>query len=586
MINNIKRVLKILDAKEIRTLLVILFLTIIVTVLEMISLGTIPVYVTFILDSEKLINFISKYSFFDFIHQYSETYILFILSITLVAIFIFKNLFLAFFYYFNGIFLRRINTRIARKMYNNYLYSNYLFYISRTSAEITRNVAEVARFVGLIGHYIRLILELLILTFIILVTIKIDPIITLITFIIFGFFTLIYLAFIKSWLSKAGKDMQKFTKNQINILNQTYSAIKEIKINLKEKYLYDLFSKNIFRINKIILFTDIFRRLPRLILEIVAIVFVVSISIYFIFYKSSNTELISILTYIAVASIRLVPAFTSITSATSSIKYMEPSINIIESETKLVTNLDKETIKNLESLNLKKQNNDEKKNTIIEKISIKNLVYSYTNQNNLINNLNFEINKNQKIGIIGESGMGKTTFLNLLLGLIVSKKGTIKYNNFDILLDKFFLYNFIGYVPQDTVLFNDTVKNNITFGEDKVNDLKLGKVFEMTKLSDFINDLPEGAETSLGERGINISGGQRQRIGLARALYKDPQALFLDEATSSLDLENEREILKNIFNYCNNKILILISHRKETLKSCDYIVKLENGIFTKISNND
>ena len=149
-----------------------------------------------------------------------------------------------------------------------------------------------------------------------------------------------------------------------------------------------------------------------------------------------------------------------------------------------------------------------------------------------------------------------------------------------------YLRNNIGYVPQDTVLFNDTIKNNITFGEDKVNDLKLGKVFEMTKLSDFINDLPEGAETSLGERGINISGGQRQRIGLARALYKDPQALFLDEATSSLDLENEREILKNIFNYCNNKILILISHRKETLKSCDYIVKLENGIFTKISNND
>ena len=586
MIKNFKRIFKILNITEIRTLFIILFLTLLATILEMISLGSIPIYVTFILEPDKLINLISKYNFFDFILQYSKEHILIILSVAVIGIFLFKNLFLAFFYYLNGIFLRRLNTRIARTMYNNYLYSSYLFYISKTSAEITRNVAEVSRFVGLIGHYIRLILELLVLTFIILITLKIDPIITLITLVTFGFFTLIYLAFIKSWLTKAGRDMQKFTKNQINILNQTYSAIKEIKINLKENYLYGLFSKNIFRINKIVLFTDILRRLPRLILEIITIIFIVSISIYFIFYKSSNTELISILSYIAVASIRLVPAFTSITTAVSSIKYLEPSINIIESETRLVDNLAEENLKNLKSLDLKKQNDKSKYHTAIDSITIKNLNYSYLDQINIIENLNLTINKNQKLGITGESGTGKTTFINLLLGLITPIKGSIKYNNYDIISDKFFLYNFISYVPQDTILFNDTIKNNISFGDKNVDNSRLNIIFEMTKLSNFISKLPDGLETSIGERGINISGGQIQRIGLARALYKDAQVVFLDESTSSLDLENEKEILNNIFNYCKNKIIILISHRKETLNKCDYVMKLEKGKLIKISNND
>lgn len=575
MINNIKRILKILNSSEIKGLSIILFLTVIVTILEMISLGTIPVYVTFILDSEKLINLTLKYDFFSFISNYTEKKILLFLSIGIVFTFIFKNIFLAFFYYINGVFLRKLNVRISKEMYNNYLYSSYLFYISKTSAEFTRNIAEVARFVGLIGHYVRLILELLILILIVLVTIKIDPIVTLIALFIFGFFSLIYLGLIKSWLTRAGKNMQKFTKNQINILNQTYSAIKEIKINLKESYLFNLFSKNVFRINKIVLFTDIFRRLPKLMLEVIAIFFVVLISLYFVFYKSASTELISILSYIAVATIRLVPAFTSITSATSSIKYMEPSINIIESETKLVNNLYKENIKNLESLKV------DKKNFLIKNIKVENLSYKYPSQKSLIDDLQLNISESQKIGIIGESGMGKTTFLNLMLGLIDPNRGNIFYNTQTITTDKFFLYNFIGYVPQDTVLFNDTIKNNITFGDEKVNLDTLEKIFEMTKLTDFIKSLPEGIETSLGERGINISGGQRQRIGLARALFKDPQVLFLDEATSSLDIKNEREILKNIFIHCKNKILVIISHRNETLKECDYILKLEDGKLIK-----
>ena len=546
----------------------------------MISLGSIPIYVTFILDSEKLLNYISDFSYLRFLNEFSEKDILLFLSFTMILVFLFKNLFLGFFYYLNGVVLRRIHNRFSKGIYNNYLYTTYLFYTSKTSAELTRNMAEVTRFVALIGHYIRLLLEMLVLSFIILLTIKIDPIITIIALVIFGLFSLLYLIFIKGWLAKSGRDMQKFTKNQINVLNQTYSAIKEIKINLKENYLYELFSKITFRMNKIILYVDILRRIPRLMLEIIAIMFVVSISIYFIFYKSSNTELVSILSYIAVASIRLVPAFTNITSAASSIKYMEPSIDIVEKHINLVSNLKEENQKNLESLNIDKNKYN------INNISVKNLSYNFNHQKKLITNLNLEIKQNEKIGIIGESGAGKSTFLNLLLGLIVPTKGNIKYNDKNIGSDKYFIYNFLGYVPQDTVLFNDTIKNNILLGDQNLNLDRLHTIIKDLELSELISSLPNGLETQLGERGINISGGQRQRIGLARALYKDPQVLFLDEATSSLDIESEKKILNNIFNYCKNKILILVSHRRETLQRCDNIMRLQNGSLEIIITDD
>ena len=580
MIKNIKRILNVLKANEIRSLILIIFLTFLVTFLEIISLGTIPIYVTFILDPEKLINYTSDFDFLGFISELSDKDVLLLLSFTMILVFLFKNLFLGFFYFLNGVVLRKIHNRFSKGIYNNYLYSNYLFFTSKTSAELTRNVAEVTRFVALIGHYIRLLLEISVLTFIILLTIKIDPIITVIALSIFGLFSLLYLIFIKGWLARSGKNMQKFTKDQINILNQTYSAIKEVKINLKENYLFELFSKVTFRMNKIILYVDILRRIPRLMLEIIAILFVASISIYFILYKSSNTELISILSYIAVASIRLVPAFTNITSATSSIKYMEPSIDIVETHINLVTNLKVENKKNLESLRVDKSKFN------INNISIRNLSYNFDHQKLLIKDLNLEIRQNEKIGIIGESGTGKSTFLNLLLGLIDPDEGNVKYNDRNISSDKYYIYNFLGYVPQDTVLFNDTIKNNISLGENNANNSRLRTIIQDLRLNEFISNLPNGLETQLGERGINISGGQRQRIGLARALYKDPQVLFLDEATSSLDIENESKILDNIFNYCKNKILILVSHRRETLKRCDYIMELDNGNLIKIKNND
>ena len=577
MLKNLFRIFKILKKREKITFFIISFFTVLATLLEMISLGSIPIYVSFILEPDKISNYFSNFKSLVFINEFSTEDILVFLSVTLVFIFILKSLFLAFFHYFNGLFLRKLNSRISREIYNNYLYSDYLFYTTKTSAEFTRNIAEVSRFVGLIGHYIRLNLELLILFFIILVTIKIDPFITIIALFIFGLFSLIYLGFIKNWLTSAGKNMQSFTKFQINLINQTFSAIKEIKINLKENYLFDLFSKNIFKINKIVLITDLLRRFPKLILEVTAVIFVVLISLYFIIFKSSNAELISVLSYIAVATIRLVPAFTGITAATSSIKYMEPSINIIQSETMLVKNLKFESIKNSESIKINKNLFS------LNEIKINKLNFSYNENLKIIDNLDLVVKKNQKIGIVGLSGMGKTTLFNLMLGLIKANQGDIFYEKFNINEDRYKIYNSIGYVPQDTILFNDSFKNNITFGEKEINYQKLKKICEIVKIDDFILNLKDGLDTKLGERGINISGGQKQRIGLARALYKDPSILFLDESTSSLDLETENDILKNLFLYCKEKIIVFISHRSETLKYCDIVYKLKNG---KLIKND
>lgn len=579
IINDFKRIFKILNPKEKRSLFLVFLFTLFVTLLEMISLASIPLYVTSILDPDKLMNYISNYEIFNFLLEFNNHKIIIWISFLLIVVFIIKNLLLGFFFIFNGIFLRKLNSRISRTMFENYLYSDYLFFSTRSSAEIVRNVSEVNRFIGLIGHYIRFFLELSVLLFIIIITYKIDPVVTLIIILLFGFFVLLYVFFIKKWLTKSGKDMQIFTKNQIQILNQTYSSIKEIKINLKEGYLHNLFSKNIYRINGIVLFTDIIRRAPRLFLEIITIVFIVSISIYFTIYKASSTELISILSFLAVASIRLVPAFTNISTAISSIKYMQPSINIVESETNLLKELGSNINQNINY----KIKSDQKPNIFnIDEIKVENINYSFDKEKILIKNINLNIKKSNKIGIIGESGCGKTTLINLMLGLIKPITGIIKYNSDDIFENKKDLYQNISYVPQDTILFNDTILNNITLNSKKHDIEKVKMVLEIANLENFINSLDQKLETKIGEKGMIISGGQRQRIGIARALYKDSSVFFLDESTSSLDLKTENIVMENIFKYCKDKIIFIVSHRKETLKLCDKIYKLEDFNLTQV----
>ena len=283
----------------------------------------------------------------------------------------------------------------------------------------------------------------------------------------------------------------------------------------------------------------------------------------------------TIIGFFVATFIRLTPSAYRIISSLQRIKFTQ---KILQSLRKNIFFFD-ELVKNKQSLKLK-----EKKNNSIEikdKIKISNINFSYDPNRNIFSDLNLEIKVGDTIGIFGDSGAGKSTFVNIFTGLLKPEKGKILTNNKDINSNIYFWRKNIGYVPQNIFLIDDTLEKNISldFSNQSKNLKKLSECLMQSELEKFINNLPNGVNTPVGERGSRISGGQLQRVGIARALYNNPDILIFDESTSALDKETELDILKNIYKFKNKKTMIIITHKKELLKNCDKIYKLENGKF-------
>jgi ATP-binding cassette subfamily C protein len=298
-----------------------------------------------------------------------------------------------------------------------------------------------------------------------------------------------------------------------------------------------------------------------------AIISITGISIFFYNSELSTVGKISNLSFLTVVAIRLIPAFTGISVATISIKYVEPSIDIIERDMKSSSYYSNLVNKKSESYTKK-----------IKEIKLENLTFNYGLKNErLLENINLSIVENDKIGIHGTSGSGKTTLINLLTGLIPPTNGNVYFNEINIHNKTNIFYNKISYITQDTFLFDDTIENNIIFYGNKIDNEKLTKIIKICKLNNFIDNNPLGLQQNIGEKGLRISGGQKQRIGIARALYKDFDILILDEATSALNKDYERSIIRSLHENFKDKIIIIISHDKKNLLNCNKIINIENN---------
>ena len=309
--------------------------------------------------------------------------------------------------------------------------------------------------------------------------------------------------------------------------------------------------------------------MPRLFLEVICIIAVVVVSTVFLYMERSIISIIPIISLLAVSTIRLIPSFNTIATSLAAIRQLLPSFNLVTKEISEMTSI-RPTFSNAV-----------KKNAEFSKdIYFKNVNFQYPNVNVFsIFDLNLKINHGEKIGFIGDSGAGKSTLIDLLLGLLQTTSGNIIVDNKNISENLRNWQNQIGYVPQDIYLLDDTIKKNIAFGipEKNIDNKKLLKSIEMSQLKEFINSLPDGEHTIVGNRGIRLSGGQKQRIGIARALYNNPKILILDEATSSLDINNEKKVMEEIFSLGGSRTLIIVTHRHQTVQNCDNVFLLDKG---------
>ena len=557
LLKNFKRTFQQLNIKEKKKYVIISILSLFSNFLEIISIGSIPIYISFIFDPSLINKYLLTINITaDLNPDNFDNFPVFI-SIIVILIFLLKNMFIAYLYYLNSSFVQDINIRIGNQIYSNNIFSPYLKYLNKSPAELIRNHGTIRSFANILGHYQRLFLEITLLLLIVIASLKIFFEITLIFLGIFILFFFTFYFLFRNYLKRSGEKIQIYKKIELSLLENSFSAIKEIKIFLMENYFKNLFKKNYFKLNRIILINNLLQKLPKIFLELIAVTSIIVITLYFLSSDLNDAQKISTISLFVIIAARLIPAFNGISVAIAQIKHTEPTIDIVQNE-----------LSNINDMYLNRNKDKSDKN--INNIKILDLNFSFDGKKKLYSqNINFELNKGDHLGIQGMSGSGKTTFINLIMGLIKTDFGGVYYNGDEFKNDIINYYEFISYVPQDTILFNDTIKNNLTFNDEKINFNKLDKIIKICKLDNFINNLPLKLETNVGEKGLKISGGQKQRIGIARALYRDFDLLILDEATSSLNKDYENEILSKIHNLYNDKIIITISHDLNALKYCN-----------------
>jgi ABC-type multidrug transport system fused ATPase/permease subunit len=351
-------------------------------------------------------------------------------------------------------------------------------------------------------------------------------------------------------------------------LYETFQGIKEIKLYKVEKFFQDIFLKHHSIISSEKRKIDTFQQLPRLIIEFLTILNIIILVLLINFYlKEDRNLLLPTLAAFALSAIRIIPSIARILSGFQNIKYSYAAIDNLKNE----INREKKIVNKVDDVDYF---------SFTKNITLKNLAFKYLDSNsnsNLFNNVNFIIEKGSCIGIVGASGHGKSTLVNLILGLLKPTSGSILVDNKDIFSNLLGWQRNIGYVPQDIFLLDDTVKNNIIFGEglDKFNKVRFDLALEKSQTIKFLSKLENGIETNLGERGVKLSGGQIQRIGIARALYKNSSILILDESTNALDLETEKDIVNLVNDLRPELTIIIISHRQSTLNNCQKILEIE-----------
>lgn len=468
--------------------------------------------------------------------------------------------------YFSYLQTHRVSVRLLRQ----YLYRPYSFYLDNNTSELSKNILnEINRSIGgTILPALNVLSKLLVTLFIFILLVYIDPKIALFSTVVLAFaYGLIY-KFVRKKLQNIGVETNEANFQMYKIANESMSGIKDIKLRGIEEEFVHRFNIPSEKFGTYLAQRTVISLLPRYLLEVIAFSGIISVMIFFVSTGYTTAEILPIVSLYAMAGFRLLPAVQQVYSGITIFKFNLPALE------NLYSDLSKTTIESEDF-------EDRVPLKIHEKITINNLSFSYIdNKNPILKKINFSIDVNTTIGIVGSTGSGKTTLIDLLLGLLSPDSGSICLDGVEI--DDTNMRSWqqgLGYVPQSIYLNDDTIERNIAFAVplEKIDKALIKKAAKLANLDKFISTLPNQYETFVGERGIRLSGGQRQRIGIARALYHNPSVLFLDEATSSLDSITENAIMDAIHNLSHKKTIIMIAHRITTLKECDVIHIMKNG---------
>ena len=499
-------------------------------------------------------------------------------SIIIISIiFFFKSLFMTFFAWWKTGYHKELNEHFRVMLLKNYILNNYLFFVKNKPSILLRNCYnEVGILIQCIDQFFKLAAELLVFLIIFLILAFLQTKFTFFIFLVFFTFGLIYFFFIKKRLTIWSNNKIKFSGKIIQLLQQTFDSVKFIKIkNLEKKTIKD-YEKDVESFSKYTRLQMFINEIPRIFLELIGVGSI--LFMLFLIYEENKVDLsylIPTLGLLAISAFRLLPCINRIISNAQSMLNSVASINAVYEN----LNQKKEFSEKINKINY----------TFKDKIELKNFSYKYPNSNkNIFNDTNLIITKNDFVCIAGESGVGKTTLADIILGLLPPTHGKIFIDDQE--LDKNNLSSWqskIGFVPQSIILFNDTIKENIALSNDETNfDQKAFRdAIKNAQLVDFINEKDQKENFIIDEKGKNLSVGQIQRIGIARALYFNPDILVFDEFTSALDEKNQDNLIEVIKNISKDKTIIVISHSQKILNAANKVIQIDKSKNIKILNN-
>lgn len=566
----LKKVNYILDRKQKCKLVALLFIIIIGAFLELLGVSAILPLINVAMDPKSIDNTWYLKALKDTFSLYEPNQMLLFLAVLLILIYVIKNLYITMMYNLQYRFIFNNQRYLAVKMMNVYMNQNYLFHVSRNVAILQRNVSEdVNGFYTVILNVLQMIAEASVCAALVLFLMRTDLVMTLIVAVLVLLFAILVGIVFKKVLVKKGEENRQVCIKKNQWILQSFNGIKEIKVMEKENFFLTNYDQTFKRFTTLQRQQQMMTFMPRPIMETVCIcglllTFIVKVA----FFHTDMKSFIPALSVFAVAAFRMLPSFNRMSGFMSGIMFDKPSVDVLYDD-----------LVEIEEISKQKETVEQTNEVLSpgDGIQIDGISFHYPNVEKwVLKDLSFSIKPNTSVALIGSSGSGKTTLADLILGILEPQEGCIRVGGTDIRNCMKSWHEMIGYIPQSIYLTDDTIAANIAFGIDQkdIDREKLIKAAKEAKLYEFVQSLPNGFDTMVGDRGVKLSGGQRQRIGIARALYQEPQILILDEATSALDNETEREVMEAIDGLHGNRTMIIIAHRLTTIKNCDIIYEV------------
>ena len=575
----IKKINYVLDRRQKINLCILLVIIFIGAFVELLGVSAIMPLINVAMNPET----IDEKWYFVLIRKYTgitdANQMILFLAVLLIVIYILKNVYVMVMYSLQYRFVFNNQQRLSVRMMKSYMQQDYLFHVSKNVAEFQRNItSDVNGFFTIVLNVLQFLAEFSVSAILVIFLFIQDWVSTVavavLVFLFLGFFTI----FFRKVLVKIGEQSRQANVLVTKWLFQAFSGIKEIKVANKESFFISNYNRHYKDCVRVQRQQSILTYLPKPVMETVCICsLMLAMIIKIAVVKSDIVSFVTTLSVFAVAAFRMLPSFNKITGYISGMMFNKPAIDSVYRD-----------LKEIEQLMEQKtaEHEDTIKVMLHSSIRLNNVSFRYPESDKwILKNASLEITKNTSVALIGASGAGKTTAADLMLGILQPPEGTVTIDGTDLRKCMKSWHEDIGYIPQVIYLMDDNIRANIAFGipDAEIDDDTIQKALREAQLDQFVNSLPNGLDTLIGDRGVKLSGGQRQRIGIARALYRNPNVLVLDEATSALDSDTEKEVMEAIDGLHGTRTLIVIAHRLSTIKKCDKIFEVGGGGFIERS---